>query len=83
MKISSIEGMVLDSEKLAEKMSNVSYFSKRQAEIYVLRNNVGLSVEEVAEELDLSPGTVSKYSERYREKIKMAEATISLKDKWS
>lgn len=83
MEVLSADGFVIDHEELAEKFTTVSNFSKREAEVFVLRNIAELSVEETAKKMDVSTGSVSEYSTRYREKFSEAESLLELRERYS
>jgi len=71
-------GYRVDHEKLSKKMAKECQLSERQAEAFVLRKVGDYSVEKTAEFMEVSEGTVSSYSERYRKKLSDSEFLVNL-----
>lgn len=62
-------------ENVATELHEETTLSKREAEVYALKE-AGLSRAEIAEELNLSPSTVSEYQSRIKTRLTEARRTI-------
>jgi len=55
-----------------------TFLSEREAEMYVLTEKLGYTVQEAADEMDIKYGNGSKKRSRIRDKIEKAEKTVEL-----
>lgn len=68
------------AEYLIEKIADAGHLTERQAQIYVLREIEGRRRQEIADELDLSPHTVTDYLGHARKKVESARQTVEILD---
>lgn len=82
MEITTTGYAPIDHERYAEKLAKETPMSKREWEVYLLRNGADLSVEETAEEIGISTGSVSTYSKRYRLKLDEAKKLVKITENY-
>jgi transcriptional regulator len=63
-------------DREVETLAERGVLTERQARVYVLRDVLGLSGEEVADRLGISPSTVSAHRSAARERIEAARRTV-------
>jgi len=66
------------SKKRIKQLEKETKLSEREAELYVLTEELGYTVQEAADEMDIKYGNASKKRSRIRDKIERAEKTAEL-----
>lgn len=75
-----IQDIVSDLEKLEERKKELekSYLSSREAELYVLTEELGYTIQEAAGQMSISEGNASGKRGKIKDKIQKAEKTAEL-----
>lgn len=63
-----------------EELSEKTWLSERQAELYLLKSEDGLSITDAAEEMDIARGNASEKWSAIKEKFRKSERTLDLLD---
>jgi len=63
-------------EKRIQELSDNTLLAQREAEAYILTEEIGLTIQQTADEMDVGFGRVSGARTRIKEKLKDAKATV-------